>query len=309
MARLIADFDLDVDGAAAIMGNAGHESAGFALMQEIKPRRGRGGLGPFQWTGSRRVSYEAWLVRKGAKPGDFEADYAYLFRELIGPEKGAIPAVKRAIGLRAKVVAFELAFERAAADAKHYESRLRWAERARAAFQAAPTAVIVAEAAGEPVQGQEAPPAASPAPDAASPSAGLPSQRKGTWMDPFSLIVSAVVRTVTDAIRDQGTPLSSEQPKAVAHEVAAKVAAQPEVKVILDATRPIPWYRSQVFVGSLAALLSLAGKAVGVAVSPETFTGLIGAAPDIIAAAGALVALIGRVTSKAQPITATEPKP
>ena len=135
MDKLIADFGVTPGMAAAVVGNAGHESNGFRDMQEKKPLGGgRGGLGPYQWTGPRRRAYEEWLGRFKAKPGNFEVDYAFLFRELIGPEKAAIPALKRASGLRAQVIAFEVAYERAGV--KHYDSRLVWAERALAVFNA-----------------------------------------------------------------------------------------------------------------------------------------------------------------------------
>lgn len=154
--KLIADFGMTDEDGAAVMGNAGHESGGFRRMQELKPvGGGRGGLGPFQWTGPRRRSYEAWLKRKGAKPGDFEADYAFLFRELTGPEKKAVPATKAAVGLQAKVIAFERAFERAGV--KHYPSRLKWAKRALAVYRARGAAAPAPAPAAKPKPAPTAP--------------------------------------------------------------------------------------------------------------------------------------------------------
>jgi hypothetical protein len=140
MRKLMADFDLDARSAAAIMGNAGHESGGFRLMQELKPAvpGSRGGWGLFQWTGPRRLAMEAYCVRNHLDPASLEANYAWLFVELTGSEKAAIAAVKRPGSLVDKVKAFELAFERAGV--KHYESRLRWAEIALAAFSKDSTA-------------------------------------------------------------------------------------------------------------------------------------------------------------------------
>ena len=134
MRRLIADFRLDSPSAAAILGNIGQECGGFHLLQEIKPMvpGSRGGFGWCQWTGARRVAMEAYCARNGLDPASLEANYAWLFIELTGPEKAAVSAVKRAKSLFDKVKAFELAFERAGV--KHYESRLRWAEIALAAF-------------------------------------------------------------------------------------------------------------------------------------------------------------------------------
>lgn len=134
MRRLVGDFDFTPTDAAAVIGNAGHESGGFLHIQELKPTvaGSRGGWGFFQWTGARRVAMEAYCARNGLDPASPEANYAWLFIELTGPEKAAVSAVKRAKSLFDKVKAFELAFERAGV--KHYESRLRWAEIALAAF-------------------------------------------------------------------------------------------------------------------------------------------------------------------------------
>jgi hypothetical protein len=134
MRKLMADFSLTAIEAAAIMGNAGHESGGFRLMQELKPtvKGSRGGWGLFQWTGPRRVAMEAYCARNHLNPASFEANYAWLFVELTGSEKKAIPAVKRGGSLMDKVKAFELAFERAGV--KHYESRLKYAQIALDAF-------------------------------------------------------------------------------------------------------------------------------------------------------------------------------
>lgn len=140
MRDLIADFALTVDDAAAIVGNLGHESGGFRFLQEIKPvvPGSRGGYGWAQWTGPRRVAFEAWCKRKGFKPESYEANYSYLFRELVGAEKAAVRAVKAAKTLRAKVEAFEAEFERAGV--KHYDSREAWAKLARVAYLVAPPA-------------------------------------------------------------------------------------------------------------------------------------------------------------------------
>lgn len=137
MALLMRDFPLTLDDAAAILGNLGHESGGLATLQEAKPvvPGSRGGYGWAQWTGPRRRAYEAYCKRNGLNPASDEANYKYLFVELKGPEKKAIPAVQGASGLAGKVKAFELAFERAGA--KHYASRNKWAARALEAWHAA----------------------------------------------------------------------------------------------------------------------------------------------------------------------------
>ena len=142
MQMLMADFDLTVYDAAAIVGNLGHESGGFKFLQELKPMvpGSKGGWGWAQWTGPRRRSFEAYCKRNRLDPASDKANYGWLWNELHGSEKAAIPAVKKAATLRDKVVAFENKFERSGI--KHYESRLVWAEKALEAFKAHPAAAI-----------------------------------------------------------------------------------------------------------------------------------------------------------------------
>jgi hypothetical protein len=129
MRRLMSEFGIDATSAAAIVGNLGHESSGFKSLQEIKPLvpGSRGGYGYAQWTGPRRVAYEKYCTDNHLDPRSHEANVGFLVWELRNTEKTAIPAVKRAEGLHNKVVAFELAFERAAAQYKAYPSREKWA--------------------------------------------------------------------------------------------------------------------------------------------------------------------------------------
>jgi hypothetical protein len=132
MRRLVADFpSLNLQDAAAIFGNLGHESLGFTKLQEMKPTvaGSKGGWGWAQWTGPRRRAFEAYCKRNGKDPASDEANYAYLFVELKGiegTESGAVGKVSAAVGLEAKVKAFEQAFLRAGV--KHYDSRLQWAK-------------------------------------------------------------------------------------------------------------------------------------------------------------------------------------
>jgi hypothetical protein len=129
MRRLMSEFAIDATSAAAIVGNLGHESAGFKSLQEIKPLvpGSRGGYGYAQWTGPRRRQYEQYCADGHLDPASHEANVGFLVWELRNTEKTGIPAVKRAGTLREKVVAFELAFERASKDHKGYASRERWA--------------------------------------------------------------------------------------------------------------------------------------------------------------------------------------
>jgi hypothetical protein len=136
MVKLMHDFApfTDVD-AAAVLGNVGHECGGFRLMQEIKPLvpGSRGGWGWCQWTGPRRRSFEAWAKARNLDPSGDPANYGFLVHELRTSEAAAIPAVRKAKTLRAKVEAFELNFERAGI--KHYDARMVWANKALAEYR------------------------------------------------------------------------------------------------------------------------------------------------------------------------------
>jgi hypothetical protein len=130
-------FQFGLEDAAAIAGNFAYETGGFEHMQEIKPvvRGSRGGYGWAQWTADRRRAFEAWAKRKGLSIDSYDANYSFLIRELLGPEKRAIAAVKNAQGLDAKVKAFEASYERAGV--KAYSKRVSWAKKALAAYHSA----------------------------------------------------------------------------------------------------------------------------------------------------------------------------
>ncbi|WP_147377487.1 phage tail tip lysozyme [Mesorhizobium jarvisii] len=169
MALFMRDFQLQLDDAAAILGNIGHECAGFTAMQEIKPTvpSSRGGFGWAMFTGPRRRKFEAYCKRNGFNPASDQANFGYMWSELKGPERAAIGKLVAAKGLAAKVKAFELAYERAGA--KHYPSRNQWAAVALDAWHEAggsPTLPAWAfPAAEKPASAQEPVPAApEPAP-------------------------------------------------------------------------------------------------------------------------------------------------
>lgn len=142
MSRLMAGVGFTVLDAAAAVGNGGHESGGFAKLQEINPtvKGSRGGYGWFQWTGPRRRAFEAWCAKNKLDPSSDEANAGFFLAELQGSEKAAVAKTKAAgkglpeqAALVAKVKAFELAYERAGV--KHYDSRVAYAQRALKAYR------------------------------------------------------------------------------------------------------------------------------------------------------------------------------
>ncbi|ESY26752.1 phage tail tip lysozyme [Mesorhizobium sp. LNJC391B00] len=171
MALLMRDFKIAVDDAAAIVGNLGHESGGFASLQETKPTvpSSRGGFGWAQWTGPRRRKYEAYYNRAALDGAGDQANYGFLFSELKGSYRGAIAKLQAAKGLAAKVKAFELAYEQSGK--KHYASRNQWAAIALEAWNDAgaapklPAWALPPKKDAPPLKPAPTPPAAPPAPE------------------------------------------------------------------------------------------------------------------------------------------------
>ncbi len=152
MNLLMADFGIDLESVAAILGNLGHECNGFQSLHQI----GGNGLGWPQWD-DRRPAFEAYCARNGYHPLSDTANYKYMHVELKGSERAAIPAVKNAVGLENKVIAFERAYERAGV--KAYESRNAWARKALDAYHANPGGRLEIAEAAQPKTGEILPPA------------------------------------------------------------------------------------------------------------------------------------------------------
>lgn len=157
MALLMRDFKVQLDDAAAIAGNFGHESLGLTKLQEISPTvpGSRGGYGWPMWTGPRRRKYEAYCKRNGFNPASDQANYGFVFSELKGEYRGAIKATMAAKGLPAKVLAFERAYERAGKP--NYSSRNKWAAWALDAWHADGGAPMLPSWSGAPRKPTQAP--------------------------------------------------------------------------------------------------------------------------------------------------------
>jgi Phage tail lysozyme len=134
----LADFQ-----AAGAVGNGGHESAGFTQIQEKNPTKpgSKGGYGFFQWTGmgtaaapGRRRVFENLLKELGLPPDRYEANYEMLRRELRGPEKRTMPALRRTQTIEEAAESFMRIFERPGV--LHLKSRIDWSRTALAAYRA-----------------------------------------------------------------------------------------------------------------------------------------------------------------------------
>lgn len=136
MEQLIKDFDLDVLDAAAIVGNAGHESGGFRSLQEIKPvvPGSRGGYGIMQWTGPRRRAYEAFCTKHKLEPASMEANWQFLKYELSATsERHALIELRKHKTLDSKTESFMETFLRPGIP--HLKARKDWALKALYAYE------------------------------------------------------------------------------------------------------------------------------------------------------------------------------
>ncbi|MCA0424957.1 MAG: phage tail-type lysozyme domain-containing protein [Proteobacteria bacterium] len=136
MRALVRELAVHKYAAAAVVGNLAHETAGFTLMQEVKPvvAGSRGGYGWAQWTGPRRKQFEAWCAARGLKPSSYEGNLGFLLHELRGSERAALRMLEHSgADLHALTVAFEKLFERAGVPA--HAARVRWAKRALALYE------------------------------------------------------------------------------------------------------------------------------------------------------------------------------
>lgn len=134
---LMSDFGLTLDQVCGILGNIGHECAGFRSMQEIKPivPGSLGGWGYCQWTGPRRRAFEAWCLENGFDNlSDDAANYGFLKHELKTTEKRALEHLRNTGSLADATRSFMDKFERPGI--KHFDSRLNWGREAMTAFRA-----------------------------------------------------------------------------------------------------------------------------------------------------------------------------
>ena len=132
MADLMKDVGITDFQAGGILGNIGHECAGFKHFQEIGVKPPKGGWGWCQWIGVRRTAFMQWIAQRGHTPESDEANYGFLVHELSGSEQNALAHLKKTGSLEEATKSFMEKFERTGAP--HLNSRLAWAKRAMRAF-------------------------------------------------------------------------------------------------------------------------------------------------------------------------------
>lgn len=140
VADLMRELNITAEQGAGIVGNGGAES-GLLAIQEKKPSSGRGGFGYFQWTGPRRVAFEAWCKAQGLKETSYEANVGFLIHELKTSQRKALDHLRLTKTAKAAAETFGYHFEKFAGFEKiegnpNYATRTKLAERALALYRA-----------------------------------------------------------------------------------------------------------------------------------------------------------------------------
>jgi hypothetical protein len=124
--------------AAGVLGNIGRETGGFRLMQEVRPKKGRGGLGWLQWTGVRRVKFEEFCVPPVPGTDTDAGNYAFMKHEMLGEEIHAFNLFAATKNIDDATEVFMSKYERPGVPV--LQERKDWARKAMDAFNNAPAA-------------------------------------------------------------------------------------------------------------------------------------------------------------------------
>ena len=134
MRGLMVRYGLKDFQAAGVLGNIGHECAGFLSMHEIGQAPGRGGYGWCMWTASRREKFFSWCKLRKLDWRLDAANEGYLYAELDDEFRHVIDHLRNAADVDDATEIFEREFEMAGVVGM--SSRLTWAHAALNAFRA-----------------------------------------------------------------------------------------------------------------------------------------------------------------------------
>ncbi|TXN40614.1 hypothetical protein FV232_05530 [Methylobacterium sp. WL30] len=134
MSDLIADFGLNRDQAAGIVGNVGAECGGFSVLQERHPIRPPGGYGWCQWTGPRRKQFFSFCHEKGLSVDSYDGNLAFLSHELNTSYKRVLSNIQKSRTLEDATSIFLMQFEKPLTP--NLRTRVRYATRALRAYEA-----------------------------------------------------------------------------------------------------------------------------------------------------------------------------
>jgi hypothetical protein len=144
--RMKNDLKLTDVHTCGIWGNLGTETGGFTALQEKNPtvKGSRGGYGWLQWTGPRRVRYEAWCKAKGLNPADDESNYTYFIHETLTDEWKSLAQVRKTTTIEAATETFMKLNLRPGIP--HLENRYSWARKAQDALKLQKTTQVASGA-------------------------------------------------------------------------------------------------------------------------------------------------------------------
>jgi zinc D-Ala-D-Ala carboxypeptidase len=137
MTQLLKDFPkFNAVQAAAVLGNIGHESAGFTAFHQIGLPFEKGGIGWCQWTNpGRRDDFEAFCSKNKLDIKSDEASYRFLVHEMKETaERKVVESLSETMGLKEATDLFMKVYERPGEEAP--EKRLQLAQTALDAFNA-----------------------------------------------------------------------------------------------------------------------------------------------------------------------------
>lgn len=129
----------------------------------------------------------------------------------------------------------------------------------------------------------------------------------------LQLLAGIATNVLTEKANNPNNSLLPRDVPAITAQVKEEIKNSPEIREaaakLEEATTPVPWYRSAVFLGSLVAVIAgILNGVWNIEVSSDTQQAIVNALPGVIAIGGSLVALISRGRSKLSPISTKIPK-
>lgn len=129
MSDLRQDFSLQAFQAAGIVGALAVETGNFRYMQELNPivKGSRGGIGYSQWTGPRRLAFEAWAGPE-VDLTTYEVNYGFLKEELEGEYASVVDRVRDTDTVREATNVFMRRYLRPHKNHRALSTRVAYAE-------------------------------------------------------------------------------------------------------------------------------------------------------------------------------------
>lgn len=324
IADLMHDFGLKDFQAAAFPGQTAAESRWMTdIIEDGAIAKGwRGGTEWFQWTGTRRRQLETWQKRIGYPSESYELNYSFLFRELKGPERRVLNALRQAETIEAATEIVCRQFERPADPDASMRLRIRGAQRALEKYRADPSAyqptkwktdTTAIPGLEKPVPRHNLPSTVPAQPDIASILQHLGPLLTGVGgvaMGPGGVVLAELAKAVARAAVNPATPIQPAEAPVVTAEVVKELQQSPEFQHVTNTETHWWQQRSKwaAIIGVATAVLTPALKLAGVnfILSPD----LADAFASVLAAVGSAWAayLAYRAGTAKRPLFAREPE-